>query len=103
MAGLSEAGLLGHCEAQALLAVLTTGQCTFGWDGATEGLGLYSCLFSFLQGLIPISLGNWGGGGRGRVGVRTEPLDGVRSVLLTSLFLFRICDGVQFGAGIRFL
>lgn len=62
VAGLSEAGLLGHCEAQALLAVLTTGQCTFGWDGATEGLGLYSCLFSFLQGLIPISLGNWGGG-----------------------------------------
>lgn len=42
VAGLSEAGLLGHCEAQALLAVLTTGQCTFGWDGATEGLGLYS-------------------------------------------------------------
>lgn len=29
VAGLSEAGLLGHCEAQALLAVLTTGQCTF--------------------------------------------------------------------------
>lgn len=58
---------------------------------------LYRSLFSFLPKLMLTSLGR-------TVGL-AESHDGMMqgALCLTFPFLFRICDGVQFGAGIRFL